>query len=91
MAHWISGFATVSYRLDQQRFLTLSSTGPHNWHFQIWGPEPFMTEFQDLTLEEAIAHAGSVASHYFRHTNRRIKLPSFLQWCAAVTVRKYIS
>ena len=91
MAHWSSGFATVSYRLDQQRFLTLSFICPHKWHFQIWGPEPFMLEFEDLTLLEAMLHARSVAAQYFKHVNAKITLPAFLPWCAAVAVRKYIS
>lgn len=90
MAHWINSFTTVSYRLDPQRYLTLSFTRPHNWHLQIWGPEPFMTDFEDLTLEEALAHARSLAANYFWHVNPHIKMPTFLRWCAAVAVRKYI-
>jgi hypothetical protein len=90
MAHWVSRFETVSYRLDPQRCLTLSLTQAHHWHLQVWGPEPFMTDFEDLTFEEALFHARSVAASYFRHINPQVKVPSFLPWCTARTVRKYI-
>lgn len=91
MAHWVSSFETVSYRLDPQRYLTLSFIGAHHWHLHVWGPEPFMTEIEDLTFEEALVHARSLVANYFRHMNPTVKVPSFLPWCAAVAVRKLIA
>ena len=50
-----------------------------------------MTEIEDLTFEEALLHARSVVASYFRHINPKVKVPSFLPWCAAVAVRKLIT
>lgn len=91
MTHWVSSFETLSYRVDPQRSLTLSFVGAHHWHLHVWGPEPFMTEIEDLTFEEALVHARSLVANYFRHMNPTVKVPSFLPWCAAVAVRKLIA
>jgi len=90
MAYWVSGDKTVSYRLDAQRWITLSWTGTHHWHVQIWGPEPFMADFEDLTFEEAQYHARGVIANYLRHVNPKVKVPPLLPWCTAVAVRKFV-
>jgi len=90
MTRWINSVQTISYRLDPQRCLTLSATASHHWHLQVWGPEPFMTDFEDLTFDEARFHARSVVADYFKHTNPSVKVPSLLPWCAAVAVRTFM-
>ena len=75
MTHWVSTFKTISSRLDPQRFLTLSWIDSHRWHLQLWGPEPFITDFEDLTFDEVRLHARSVLANYFRRTNPAVKVP----------------
>jgi len=49
-----------------------------------------MTDFEDLTFDEARFHARSVVADYFKHTNPSVKVPSLLPWCAAVAVRTFM-
>jgi len=90
MTRWVSSFETISYRLDPQRYLTLSFIASHHWHLHVWGPEPFMAEIEDLTLKEALSHARSVVANFFQHINPKVKVPSFLPWCTGVAVRRLV-
>ena len=91
MAHWRNNIEIVSCRLDNQRYITLTSIRSNQWRFQVLGPEPLTTVFEDLTLQESLSYAQSVVTDYFRRVNPSVRVPSFLPWCAAVAVRKWIA
>jgi len=91
MAHWLNSIEIVSCLLDPQRFITLTLIRSHHWRFQVLGPEPLTTVFEDLTLQESLSYARSVVTDYFRRVNPSVMVPSVLPWCAAVAVRKWIA